>query len=984
MNFHHTKTKEAVTITATTAAGKPLPPSEWMAHASGAALMAVATLKTLADSNEAQMDGEGFTLGHSQLVELPEHEAKALGLPPRAPFALQVQHQGLPSEPHFSLQWQLRQRTGACVVISERQGSLIRVGNQWSRLSATHFHLIEACDRISGAMATQDMDERLRAYASLTTYLPDTPGEGVSTSPLLRQFQVFDAGAFTLRLRIENGRLLFDPVLYARKTAQSGDDPLDEGNEPEPLLPEAANKDFVENLKENAGRYSLGGGRYVVLSPHLKRAMNTVKRLRDSQDIEAQCEFFSKPVAALRREFARDLGDEGLDEILDSLFLETSGYLSSRVIGIGTWQKPPLPGIQTEGIFWLPPEDDDETRVEDKEEPEIIELETANGRTPLAVKPSEKAVLHRALCRGRELGEIAVQFGEYRVLVTGENEQLTSLGQPAAAKGGNTDSGKPVWINKTHIDQIDPDEGRQQNKRPGEKSVPFGLKTTLMAHQIEGLNWIQDAWLEGMTGVLLADDMGLGKTIQVLAFLAWLAEHAPRKSSGNEGGFLIVAPTSLLKNWEKEHSTHLHAPGIGEVLHAHGGAIRSIRSSDGDGLDVDDLRRADWILTTYETLTGHQLSFARVRFRCLVLDEAQKIKSPQTQVTSAIKSLHADFTIAMTGTPVENRRADLWCISDAAFPKLLGTLKDFSAVYETEEAEEPAKQLNVYLMTGIDESSPRRFRELPQPFMKRRMKEEVLEGLPTKTSQTLAMEMPPAQAECYRKIVSDARGSTKSGAKLEAIQALRMASLHPWLVRDQLTGHVDRDFNHQIFISDSARIKSLVTILHRIRDADGGEKALIFVNSRRMQKWLMGLFAEEFDLPDVKLINGQTAHDERQKIVDQFEKSPARFDLLLLSPRAAGVGFTITAANHVIHLDRWWNPAVEDQCTDRVYRIGAKKPVTIWIPQAEHPDPDLKEHSFDLSLHKLLENKRKMSRELLAPVENKEMDTEQLFKAVVG
>lgn len=259
MNFHHTKTKEAVTITATTTAGKPLPPSEWMMHASGAALMAVATLKTLADSNEAQMDAEGFSLGHSQLVELPEHETKALGLPPRAPFALQVQHQGLPSELHFSIQWQLRQRTGAGVVISERVGSLIRVGNQWSRLSATHFHLIEACDRISGAMATQDMDERLRAYASLTTYLPDAPGEGVATSPLLRQFQVFDAGAFTLRPRIENGRLLFDPVLYARKIAPSGDDPLDEDNEPEPLLPEAANKTFVEVHLENTSRYALGG-----------------------------------------------------------------------------------------------------------------------------------------------------------------------------------------------------------------------------------------------------------------------------------------------------------------------------------------------------------------------------------------------------------------------------------------------------------------------------------------------------------------------------------------------------------------------------------------------------------------------------------------------------------------------------------------------------------------------------------------------------
>ena len=137
-------------------------------------------------------------------------------------------------------------------------------------------------------------------------------------------------------------------------------------------------------------------------------------------------------------------------------------------------------------------------------------------------------------------------------------------------------------------------------------------------------------------------------------------------------------------------------------------------------------------------------------------------------------------------------------------------------------------------------------------------------------------------------------------------------------------------------------------------------------------------------MSDVDLINGATPEKQRQDAVDRFQKSAPGFGLILLSPKAAGVGFTLTAANHVIHLDRWWNPAVEDQCTDRAYRIGQKKDVTIWIPQAIHPDPDLRDHSFDLQLHELLENKRKMSRDLLAPVENKEKDTEQLFKAVVG
>jgi SNF2 family DNA or RNA helicase len=169
-----------------------------------------------------------------------------------------------------------------------------------------------------------------------------------------------------------------------------------------------------------------------------------------------------------------------------------------------------------------------------------------------------------------------------------------------------------------------------------------------------------------------------------------------------------------------------------------------------------------------------------------------------------------------------------------------------------------------------------------------------------------------------------------------------------------------------------------------LRNDGAGEKALIFVNSRKMQDHLLVLFKEKYNLSHVALINGATPEAKRQKAVDDFQESELGFELILLSPKAAGVGFTLTAANHVIHLDRWWNPAVEDQCTDRAYRIGQKKPVTIWIPQAIHPDSDLKDHSFDLRLHDLLEYKRQMSRDLLAPTENREKDTDKLFNEVVS
>jgi SNF2 family DNA or RNA helicase len=468
--------------------------------------------------------------------------------------------------------------------------------------------------------------------------------------------------------------------------------------------------------------------------------------------------------------------------------------------------------------------------------------------------------------------------------------------------------------------------------------------------------------------VLLADDMGLGKTLQALAFLLWLRENAAADPSPQAGGCLIVAPTSLLHNWKAEHDKHLELPGLGDVLQVHGSHLRHARRSDGEGLDSDKLRKAAWVLTTYETLKGYQQAFAGVRFRCVVFDEAQKIKSPDTQVTDAAKSMNAEFKIAMTGTPVENRRADLWCISDGIYGGLLGSLKDFSLAYEKDESMEAAQRLKALITDATANTAT------PQSFMLRRMKEDILEGLPTKGTETRARVMPAQQAEGYRRVIESARGQTQPGAKLKALQELRMASLHPWLADETL---MPTEFDVQSFVAASARLQELHGILQTVKAS--GEKALLFVHSRTMQTWLRVFLSEVFGLANVALINGSTPAAQRQKEVDAFQCAAPGFGLMLLAPKAAGVGLTITAANHVIHLERWWNPAVEDQCTDRAYRIGQDKPVTVWLPQAVHPDADIGEHSFDLRLHLLLERKRKLSRELLCPVETEASDTAQLF-----
>jgi SNF2 family DNA or RNA helicase len=700
--------------------------------------------------------------------------------------------------------------------------------------------------------------------------------------------------------------------------------------------------------------------------------MTTVKRLRESEDTEGQRKLFLQPASVLREEFARDLGEEGLDEILSSLFLETKAYLADRVIGIGIWQKPVLPWIQRCGNDWFPPEDENAPPTAG------IRIETPDGPADVPLRPAEAEQLREKVQQAINGKHDFVEHAGHRLPANDATLQaLSSVICPSKQVPRDAEA-KFALLIEGNYETVGYGKVLTGRAMQPATMLPSGLLSGLKEHQLHGLRWLQEAWQQGMPGVLLADDMGLGKTLQALAFLVWLKENAPASLEPNAGGVLIVAPTSLLYNWKAENDKHLGQSGLGEVLQVHGSHLKQIRRTDGPGLNVDKLRRADWVLTTYETLKGYQSDFGSVLFRCVVLDEAQKVKSPDTQVTSATKALNAEFKIAMSGTPVENRRADLWCISDAVYPGLLGSLKDFSAAYERDESREAAARLK-----EIIEQSESNF--TPRPFMLRRMKQDILDGLPSKTSQCEIHNMPSNQAECYKKVIESARTDTGAGAKLKAIQALRMVSLHPWLATEE--AHVDDDINIREFVSTSARMIGLQRILHQIQKLGTrgeGEKILLFVNSRRMQTWLRIFLAEVYGLSEVSLINGATPSAQRQAAVEQFQTSLPGFGLMLLSPKAAGVGLTITAANHVIHLERWWNPAVEDQCTDRAYRIGQQKPVTVWLPQAIHPDEGIRDHSFDIRLHHLLEHKRHLSRDLLAPTENALDDTRQLFAETVG
>ena len=729
-----------------------------------------------------------------------------------------------------------------------------------------------------------------------------------------------------------------------------------------PGLQSAFADDQFNRFAEARSVYTLPGGRFVVVTPTLRRALNEVRKRQSARSSDKRA-FMAAPRAVLRSVLEGE-DDPTLVEQLDKLFVETPAYYD-RVTGLGVWTPRVVPWIQRAATDWFGPDTPEgkalpgglvigDRRIElNAVQAEALRIQvedaigrgqpatvwTPEGETPIVVPANE--VTRNALT------ELANQRTRGRVLPDGKDEK------------------PPDNLVKSLI--ILTNEGKIEfNQDFVPRTGPIldlrGLVVTKpKPHQMDGIEWLQQCWQAGRPGVLLADDMGLGKTLQGLAFLAWLRAgitagtiaHAP---------LLIVAPTELLANWRAEHDRHLEGDGLGRCVMAYGAGLRSLLTRPIDGVPTLDRKRlaeADWVLTTYETLRDYDRDFGAVRFAVLLADEAQKVKTPGARVTDAIKGMNADFRIALTGTPVENRLADLWCIIDGVHSGWLGDLKAFSRQYETELDIERLKGLKT-LLEGPFGGAP--------ALLLRRMKEDKLPDLPIAEPHIEEVVMPSTQIEAYNALVASTRGQERKGAILETLQRLRLLALHP----DVRMSGSDAEF-----IAASARLRVCFDVLDRI--AAQGERALIFLDSLEMQSRLTGLIQRRYKLAaPPALISGEVAGHRRQQRVDSFQGAPEGFDAMILSPRAGGVGLTLTRANHVIHLARWWNPAVEDQCTGRALRIGQTRTVHIHIPIGTLGDG---RRSFDQNLHDLLERKRRLMREALLPGGFDENDQKSLYEA---
>jgi superfamily II DNA or RNA helicase len=949
-------------------------------------------IKQLIDDGAAMAADTEVLLPSEVAATLNPETADGIGLPPLVPLGLAVALDGRIETPEGRLHLRWIDKSGR-QIRPERTGILVRWGDHTARLSGPMYRVAEAAETYNRTNGLP-LEERVSGWMPMQTALAAATATEIQREGYLNTFTLYQAGSFALDVQQVEEGLDFTPILMSRRKATSlldeapTDDIRDRHNPPmdsstgselrdpitDALLSSDDHRAFLDQAIRKPGlardAYVLGRNRYVLIDPALKRALDIVKAKRSAPPPE-RLAFLRNPRAAL----SEALGPDADETSTTALFIETKSY-SDRVDGLGLWERPSLPWLTRPPNQWLPetgwvadgsPVDPPPLSVEGLKKLED-EVETAEARGDPHV-----------VIRG-----VPVPIDAAAKVLEDERRRTAAATEPDRDPSG-TDA-KPterlvLVVKKTNFEGRDywlTLRGREALLDPTPPAERMG-QTPLKLHQEQGFRWLVEAWRSGWPGVLLADDMGLGKTYQALAFLAWIKSNAIEArrrgiASVVERPVLVVAPTALLKNWERECAERLSALGLGKRIDAYGRALGRIkldpsrRDEPGETLDVAELRDADWILTTYETLTDHERAFARVPYGVVVFDEMQKVKGPDTLNTKAARTLNADFVLGLTGTPIENRMEDLWCIFDRLVPGYLEDLKTFSKTYR-ENAPDKLTELKKMLDTPI-EGAP--------AVMKRRMKADILDGLPKKSERKHPTPMPPEQAQAYRQLIAEANNGDKRapGFMLKILHGMRGISLHP---HDPTAADASDRERFETFVRQSARLSTTVQILRDI--AQKNEKALVFIEDLGMQDAVAKGVAALFDLHRrPAIINGGTPGEKRLAIVDGFERSGDGFALLVLSPKAAGIGLNIVSANHVIHLSRWWNPAVEDQCNDRVYRIGQTKPVTIHLPMAVHPD--FPGGSFDEALDRLIEKKRQLSRHMLAPPTS-DGDVETLFSGTI-
>jgi len=473
--------------------------------------------------------------------------------------------------------------------------------------------------------------------------------------------------------------------------------------------------------------------------------------------------------------------------------------------------------------------------------------------------------------------------------------------------------------------------------------APENFVGTLRPYQEKGYSWLLYLKQYGF-GACLADDMGLGKTIQVIAYLLHERNEQPTAEPA-----LIICPTSILGNWLRE--IQRFAPSLNTMIHH--GSKRIL-----DERFLGNTSNYDLIITTYNLAQRDFDVLSQINWSTIIIDEAQNIKNPSTKQARKIKKLNGDYRIALTGTPIENRLEELWSILDFLNPGYLDSLKKFKDSYVSSSEN---NQNSIRL---------RQLARLVQPFILRRLKTDptIIKDLPEKNEFKVYCSMTEEQCVLYEAVVKDlikrlsgSEGISRKGLILAALTKLKQICNHPV------------QFMHESSIdlqNRSGKLDRLIEMLSEV--IENNEKALIFTQYAELGQLLRNYLQEVLD-DDILLLFGGTPQREREELIKKFQstddESPKVF---ILSIKAGGVGLNLTAANHVFHFDRWWNPSVENQATDRAYRIGQKKNVFV--------HKFISVGTLEENIDQLIEQKKELADSVIGTGESwlTEMSTEQL------
>ena len=880
-------------------------------------------LATLVDNGYAYASKEGCLLPYENIYLLDEDERILLGVPQPYDKAMRLVGTSMLNLSDFEYKVEfLTYVPDGELIVCERGGNILVKGRDKYLLNEAQYALLNRVDAFNSTPEEdKTTDYNLRCFAEIKALAEQA---GCQLDSYLENENVYAPE----RIKIEIGR-------------------DDEGFTVEPAVDIEENGKFqtyFDKMRKVQAQYPIqreNGERVrIVLNKEQKENLHYLKE---------QCGKHKT-----REEIQKMI--EQPTEYFDPNAFDLSELYSDRVIEIGVYKPKFYPFICPYKSCWIagatvetPQNGTTKVTINSEEELEKLKREIQSA------KENKKGIV--------EYNNAQLDIEDAMFLAQTAEKQLKDPSQPAKVESENGNEARNVLIIEENAEEL----GFAVKERIIEKGDKYTLFTdpflqegfSLKDHQKEGVAWLQHLYKSKASGCLMADDMGLGKTLQILYFIDW---HS--RKYANHKPYLIVAPISLLENWKNEYERFFMQPRM---------KINMLTSKDVtrkfDKSIVDKMQKMDIILTNYESLRISQLNFCAVEFDVVALDEAQKIKSPGTLVTNAAKALKCNFKIAMTGTPVENSLLDLWCIMDFCVPGLLGNAKAFAAQYQN-----PLKKEDTDIVALGNEVHDK----LGVYFM-RRLKKDAAKDLPDKIELKEKVLMPPVQKEAYASVVNDYTSGIQPNM-LVTIMHLREVSEHPYLYDSTLLNHETDEI-----VDTSARLQATIKFLDEIKKKE--EKVIIFVERKETQKMLQKLCLKRYGII-AKIINGDTPSivkrnmpnkQSRQSSIDEFQAVDG-FNVIIMSPVAAGMGLNVTAANHVIHYSRHWNPAKENQATDRAYRIGQTKDVFVYYPMAVRSDIK----SFDETLDDLLSRKTSLATSTIFPTERVEVKQEELGQMLFG